>query len=46
MFKISVDLLMNALPIMGMGMLGVFVVTCVIIAVVTILNKATADKEN
>ncbi len=41
-----VDLLMKALPIMGMGMLGVFAVTCVIIIVVAILNKTTKDKEN
>ena len=34
-----VDLLMQALPVMGNGYLGIFIVTGVIIAVVTILNK-------
>ena len=33
------DLLMNALPIMGTGYLGIFIVTGVIIAVVSLLNK-------
>ena len=40
----SVDKLMAALPIMGKGMLGVFVVTAVIILAVTILNKTTQGK--
>ena len=31
--------LLEALPIMGTGILGIFVVTGVIIAVVTLLNK-------
>ena len=34
-----VDLLMNVLPVMGWGMLGVFVVTGIIIAAVMLLNK-------
>ncbi len=34
-----VDLLLEALPVMGIGYLGIFVVTGVIIAVVTLLNK-------
>ena len=37
------DLLLNSLPIMGYGMLGIFVVTGVIIGVVTLLNKITSD---
>ena len=36
------DLLANVLPIMGTGMLGIFIVTGVIIAVVTLLNKWTS----
>ena len=36
-----VDLLMEALPIMGTGYLGIFVVTGVIIGAVTILTKLT-----
>ena len=34
-----IDLLMEALPIMGTGMLGIFLVTGIIIGVVTLLNK-------
>ena len=34
-----VDYLMNVLPIMGTGMLGIFIVTGVIIGCVTLLNK-------
>ena len=34
-----VDLLMEALSIMGTGYLGIFIVTGVIIAVVALLNK-------
>jgi len=36
-----VDLLMEALPVMGTGYLGIFIVTGVIIAVVTLLNQFT-----
>ena len=35
------DLLMEALPIMGTGYLGVFIVTGVIIGVVSLLTKLT-----
>lgn len=34
-----IDLLLNVLPILGWGMLGIFIVTGIIIAVVTLLNK-------
>ena len=34
-----VDMLLKALPIMGYGYLGIFIVTGVIIAVVTLINK-------
>ena len=34
-----VDLLMEALPIMGTGYLGIFIVTGVIILVITLLGK-------
>ena len=37
-----VDLLMEALSVMGTGSLGIFVVTGVIIAVVTLLTKFTS----
>ncbi len=36
------DLLMEALPVMGVGYLGIFVVTGVIITVVALLNKFTS----
>ena len=42
--EISMDKLLEALPIMGTGMLGIFAVTLVIIAVVYLLNKIP-DKE-
>lgn len=41
----SVDNLVNSLPIMGKGMVGIFAVTIVIILVVTVLNKVTAGKK-
>jgi len=44
--NISVDKLMEALPVMGKGMLGIFVVTCVIIGVVLVLNVVTNRKKN
>ena len=37
-----IDLLMEALPVMGTGYLGIFVVTAVIIACVALLNKFTS----
>lgn len=42
--KISVENLLETLPIMGMGMLGIFIVTGVIILFVTVLNKITSKK--
>ena len=41
---LRIDYLMNALPIMGTGMLGIFIVTGIIIAVVTLLNRITSGK--
>ena len=38
-FALRPDYLMAVLPIMGTGMLGIFIVTGVIIGVVTLLNK-------
>ncbi len=34
------------LPMMGKGMLGIFIVTVIIIAAVAILNKVTSDKKD
>lgn len=36
------DLLLEALPIMGIGMVGIFLVTGVIIGLVLLLNKVTS----
>ena len=33
-----IDLLMPVLPVMGYGMLGIFIVTGIIIGIVTLLN--------
>ncbi len=40
-----VDLFLDALPVMGYGYLGIFIVTGVIIAVVSLLNKLTSGKK-
>ena len=34
-----IDLLLKALPVMGTGYLGIFIVTLVIIGIVYLLNK-------
>jgi hypothetical protein len=39
------DYLLNSLPYMGKGMLGIFIVTAVIVTVVTALNSLP-DKKN
>ena len=40
------ETLLNTLPVMGMGMLGIFLVTCVIVLTVVILSKLGGkDKE-
>ena len=41
----NLELFLQTLPIMGMGMLGIFAVILVIILVVAALNKLTAPKE-
>ena len=40
--EIRVDYLLEVLPVMGYGMLGIFIVTGVIIGAVTLLNKLTS----
>ena len=42
--EIRVDYFMDALPVMGTGMLGIFVVTGIIIGVVTLLNHFGSKK--
>lgn len=42
-FPFRPDLLMEVLPIMGIGMLGVFIVTGVLVGAVALLNKLFGD---
>lgn len=44
MFAFRPDYLLQVLPIMGIGMLGIFIVTGIIIGVVALLNKLTNRK--
>ena len=39
------ETLLDTLPVMGMGMLGIFLVTCVIVLAVVILSKLGKGKE-
>ena len=41
-FALRPNLMMEVLPIMGTGMLGIFLVTGVIVGCVTLLNKFTS----
>lgn len=41
----NVDKLMESLPLMGKGMLGIFVVISVIMLTIFILNKTTSTKK-
>lgn len=43
--NLNIDAFMNSLPLMGKGMLGIFVVTLVIILMISLLNKLTASKQ-
>lgn len=44
MFTIDFQAFLNALPYMGKGMLGIFVVTAVIVLVVNALNNIPEKK--
>jgi|L827metagenome_2_1110789.scaffolds.fasta_scaffold12106_2 hypothetical protein len=44
--SIDQNLLMQALTLMGQGMLGIFVVIFAIFVIVTVLTKTTAGKKN
>jgi preprotein translocase subunit SecG len=39
------ETLLDTLPVMGMGMLGIFLVTCVIVLAVVVLSKIGKEKE-
>ncbi len=41
----NINAFLATLPIMGKGMLGIFVVTVIIIAAMIILNAATSSKK-
>ena len=43
--SINVQAFLDSLPIMGMGMVGIFIVTVIIIVVVFLLNKITGRFE-
>ena len=43
--SINVQAFLDSLPIMGMGMVGIFIVTVIIIVVVSLLNKITGRCE-
>jgi len=42
----NVEGFIASLKYMGLGMLGIFVVTIIIISVMALLNKLPSDKEN
>lgn len=42
--NLNIDAFLDSLPLMGKGMLGIFVVTLVIILMIYLLNKLTAQK--
>jgi len=44
--NLNIDAFMNSLPMMGKGMLGIFVVTLVIILMISLLNKLTSQKQS
>ena len=44
--NLNIDAFLNSLPLMGKGMLGIFVVTLVIILMISLLNKLTASKQS
>ena len=44
--NLNIDAFLNSLPMMGKGMLGIFVVTLVIILMIALLNKVTAAKQS
>lgn len=43
--QINVDAFLNSLPIMGKGMLGIFVVTLIIIVGIYIMNAVTKKRD-
>ena len=44
MFSFRPDLMIKVLPVMGYGMMGVFIVTGIIIAAVALLNRLNGSE--
>lgn len=42
--NIQIDKFFEVLPVVGKGMLGIFIVTAIIIACVALLNRFTSEK--
>jgi len=45
-FGINVDAFLKTLPLMGKGMLGIFIVTLVIVGAMLLLNKMGSENED
>ncbi len=41
----NVELFLQTLPVMAKGLAGIFIVTLVIVLCISILNKATAERD-
>ena len=41
----NIEVFMQTLPVMGMGMLGIFIVTAIVVLCIKALNAATRDKD-
>ena len=44
--ELNVELFMQTLPMMGKGMLGIFLVTVVLILGILLMNKVTAGRKD
>ena len=44
--ELNVELFMQTLPMMGKGMLGIFIVTIVLILGILVMNKVTAGRKD
>ena len=44
MFSFAPDKFFETLPILGKGMVGIFIVTAVLVLTITLLNKAGSKK--
>lgn len=44
MFSFTPDKFVETLPLLGKGMVGIFIVTAVLVLSITILNKAASRK--